>query len=237
MDQQEREVYHAWLRQQLRVQDIAPDDFRESELYFVSKIRWALERPTEETRTAQQAYINAVATQVAADMDGTRINAHRQLTGKTYRSAETPRYVESLPEHQDPPIRFVYHPYTGAMTIAEDWTIGYDGINPMGSFSHHFSEESRQAELHDDDGTRWPESEIYPVEYPDALYHLLRMKQFRPDRPGWNTSCGVEACDQAGRCSHDDQADRILDEEYRRFREARQTGAQTRFQDRPAKSR
>ena len=227
MNQQEREVYEAWLRQQLRVEDIRPNDFIADQFYFDQLVRDAIRRPNQETRVARQTYINAMAAQVAVQMDGTKLNDHRQLTGRSYRASVTRQYIDSLPEG-DPPIRFVYHPYTGALTIAMDWTIGYDGINPMGDLSCHFSEESRQAELHDGDGTRYPESEIYPVEYQEALYHLLRIKQFRPDSQGWQTRCGMEHCELGGPCEHSERANRILDEEYRKFRlliESRTPGA------------
>ena len=86
MNELETAIYHAWLRQQLGVKDIRPDDFSGQQLHFHHRILLAIEGPSEMVKTAYQTYVNAVASQIAHDMDGTDINKYRQLTGQTYRA-------------------------------------------------------------------------------------------------------------------------------------------------------
>ena len=152
MSELETTIYHAWLHQQLGIKDIRPDDFSGQQLHFHHRILLAIERPSEMVETAYQTYVNAVASQVAHDMDGTDINKYRQLTGQTYRANETRNYLETAGAVNDPKLWFNYQPYTVITSnISSDWTSAYNAIIPMGRLSHHQSIEDRQKALHDPD--------------------------------------------------------------------------------------
>ena len=113
MDETQKPIYHAWLRQQIGVSDIQDADFLAPAIYFEHRINWELHHPSPamdmahklyvnareliqhpnsdsatnpQMDTAWQVYINTVASQVAHAMDGTQINTYRLLTGRSYRN-------------------------------------------------------------------------------------------------------------------------------------------------------
>ena len=220
MDKTQTEIYHAWLRQQLEVSDIREGDFDDSQMYFDHKIAWALEYPTEMVKTAYRTYINAVASQVAHDMDGTQINSLRLHTGKSYRREIIQRYIQDgRQESKALPGAFIYGPYSGITSdVSTDWTQGYNGIVPMGHFNSHPSEAERDAALIDQEtGKRWPENETWAVSEEEMLYHLFRMKQYN-HAERWAVGCASEPCDRIYlKCDHQVLLDKALDEEWKRF--------------------
>ena len=218
------DIYHAWLRQQLGVTSIKPGDFESCRIYFDHRIQRILDHPDPDVTTAYQTFVNAAASAVAHHMDGTYLNQHRQTAGKTYRSAITREYIKFREQQGLPEVHFVYHPYAGPGTPDGDWTIGYNNITLAGYFTAHLSEESRQQELHNpDNGERWPENEISPVDTPTALYHLLRQWQFLNRPPTSEPECGREDCEHSNtRCEHAIRIQAICQQEYRNFQQWRQ---------------
>lgn len=53
------------------------------------------------------------------------------------------------------------------------------------------------------------------MEYPEALFHLLRIKQTDPESKEWGTHCGHKECNYA--CEHDKAAAAILDTTWEHF--------------------
>ena len=175
----EMDIYHAWMRQQLGIREIEDGDFDHSLTFMDHQVKRILERPTQEAKVAYQAFVNAMASEMAHAKDGAELNSLRQHAGLNYREKETHGYVKMRNKEGFPEMFFVYHGYAGNGTPGDDWTAGYNGVRLMGRFTIHFSEESRQAEMHDQDtGERWPEVEIQPVDTVIALYHILRGMQF-----------------------------------------------------------
>ena len=78
-----------------------------------NRIRNIIEHPSGTLRTVYQAYVNALASQVAHNMDGTQLNAHRQLTGKSYRRDITQAYLDHISPITTSKLWFKYEPYTG----------------------------------------------------------------------------------------------------------------------------
>ena len=224
-DNMERDIYHAWMRQQLGIREIEDGDFDHSLPFMDHQIKGAMDRPTERAKIAYQAFVDAMASEVAHHKDGAELNKLRQHAGKGYREMETREYVRIRQEDGLPEVFFVYHSYAGGGTPDEDWTVRYNGVLLMGHFTFHLSEESRHDEMHDSDtGERWPEAEIQPIDTAEALYHLLRKKQFMGTH-NVLINCGRDECEEgigSHRCTHHVQGQDWFDKEYRRFTEWRE---------------
>ena len=176
---------------------------------------------TEIKESGYLCYINAVASQVAHTMDGTQLNDMRQHTGKSYRRDLTQKYIQESRQEATPlPAFFIYNSYTGITSdVSSDWTRGYNGIWTMGSFDSYPTEKQRDAALYNEDTRkRWPENEMWPVSEEETLYHLLRIKQFRHDVPGWYVGCALDQCDRIyERCEHQETLNQALDLEWQKF--------------------
>ena len=86
----------------------------------------------------------------------------------------------------------------------------------MGRLTFHQTPQDRKKALYDPDtGERWPDNEIWPVEYHEAMYHLLRIRQTDPQRESWATQCGQDDCDYP--CTHDAIAKNILEQTWKHF--------------------
>ena len=242
MDDTQQAIYHAWLRQQIGVSDIQDEDFLAPAIYFEHRINWELQHPSPpmdmahklyvnaretiqhpspQMDTAWQVYINTVASQVAHAMDGTQINTYRLLTGRSYRNNITREYLESQrTEENRLPAFFIYNPYSGITSdIGNDWTRGYNGIIPLGSFQSYPTQDERHAALHDEDtGERFPETEIWPVEEDEVLYHVLRMRQYDSRHLRWASYCGAVPCLKIPlKCDHALTLDRAFESEWKTF--------------------
>ena len=210
-------VYHIMATQNPGAADAKPGDPAEREVNAQHRIRNVMDHPSGTLKTVYQAYVNTLASQLAHNMDGTQLNNHRQLTGKSYRRDVTQAYVDTLLPITTPQLWFIYEPYTGITSdIDSDWTAGYAGLIPMGRLTFHHTPEDRQRSLYDPDtGERWPSNEIWPVEYQEALYHLLRTNQISKDWKGWAAHCGQDECEYP--CAHDTMAKEILDATWEHF--------------------
>ena len=250
MDRTHIQIYHSWLRNQIGVTDIQQADFEEAQVYFEHRIDWELRNPSHLVQiahnlymsakqhptpagspvsacTAWRVYINTVASQVAHSMDQTQINAYRLLTGKSYRRDITNAYLQSRQhEKHRLPAYLTYSPYSGITSdISSDWTRGYNGIIPIGTFDSYPTPRERNAALYNHDtGEKWPESEIWPTEEPEVLYHFLRMNQYDPNYTQWTSQCSSAGCTNTPtKCQHALSLRRAIVLEWETFLEWKRT--------------